>query len=403
MTNLYPPHGVGGYEERCRTVVEGLRSRGHSVTVLTSDYIRGEKVPWERHVARELWLNGLFEAPMRNHSAVHAIEEQNHEVLRTWVRRTAPEAVYVWNMGGLSKSLLVGLHRDGIPYRVDVGDSWLARTWNADPWLQFWNQPATHWERFGRWWRERVGQRRRIEAGIPTGSLDVLDPQAFQFGSEDLRRRAGEAGWPVAGAVVLIGGVPLEAVRRREPLPLGRKILWVGRIQPDRGPAVALEALANLHRAGDRSWTLDLLGRGDRNYQDQLEAEARRLEILSAVSFRTASVERRRELYADYDMLWATGGGGTVSGLITAIEARVAGLPTVLARRDGFVELVDEGSTGWSFTPGMAVELAETTAGLAADPEATLQVAATGQAKACREWGLDSYLEAVETAFESAR
>ena len=35
VTNLYPPHHVGGYELGCRDVVEKLRARGHTVRVLT--------------------------------------------------------------------------------------------------------------------------------------------------------------------------------------------------------------------------------------------------------------------------------------------------------------------------------------------------------------------------------
>ena len=38
LTNLYPPHYVGGYELHCQTVVEALRARGHVVQVLTSDH-----------------------------------------------------------------------------------------------------------------------------------------------------------------------------------------------------------------------------------------------------------------------------------------------------------------------------------------------------------------------------
>ena len=28
LSNLYPPHGLGGYEERCKTTVNALRGAG---------------------------------------------------------------------------------------------------------------------------------------------------------------------------------------------------------------------------------------------------------------------------------------------------------------------------------------------------------------------------------------
>ncbi len=36
LTNMYPPHAYGGYEQCCRDVVERWRAAGHEVLVLTS-------------------------------------------------------------------------------------------------------------------------------------------------------------------------------------------------------------------------------------------------------------------------------------------------------------------------------------------------------------------------------
>ena len=43
VSNLYPPHHIGGYELGCRDVVEGLKARGHEVKVLTSTYGVGKR------------------------------------------------------------------------------------------------------------------------------------------------------------------------------------------------------------------------------------------------------------------------------------------------------------------------------------------------------------------------
>ncbi|MBU1727395.1 MAG: hypothetical protein KJ880_07180, partial [Candidatus Omnitrophica bacterium] len=36
ISNYYPPRVIGGYELACREAVEGLRAKGHEVSVLTS-------------------------------------------------------------------------------------------------------------------------------------------------------------------------------------------------------------------------------------------------------------------------------------------------------------------------------------------------------------------------------
>ncbi|NCC66085.1 MAG: glycosyltransferase, partial [Spirochaetia bacterium] len=38
ISNLYPPHVLGGYEILCHQVVSYLLDRGHQVHVLTSDH-----------------------------------------------------------------------------------------------------------------------------------------------------------------------------------------------------------------------------------------------------------------------------------------------------------------------------------------------------------------------------
>src|SRR3989338_2069039 len=38
ITNLYPPHHIGGYEINCKLIVDRLIQLGHKVIVLTSTY-----------------------------------------------------------------------------------------------------------------------------------------------------------------------------------------------------------------------------------------------------------------------------------------------------------------------------------------------------------------------------
>ena len=38
LTNLYPPHHAGTFDNHCQTVTESLRLRGHKILVLTSSH-----------------------------------------------------------------------------------------------------------------------------------------------------------------------------------------------------------------------------------------------------------------------------------------------------------------------------------------------------------------------------
>ena len=73
VSNMYPPHHLGGYELSCRDTVERFRGRGHDVAVLTSTMRRPEVVdpPDERDtgIRRDLLLywqdHELLQPPLR--------------------------------------------------------------------------------------------------------------------------------------------------------------------------------------------------------------------------------------------------------------------------------------------------------------------------------------------------
>jgi hypothetical protein len=57
VTNFYPPHSVGGYEQWCHEVAQILSTRGHQVCSLTSRYgERGSRID-ERGVQVHRLLN----------------------------------------------------------------------------------------------------------------------------------------------------------------------------------------------------------------------------------------------------------------------------------------------------------------------------------------------------------
>ena len=92
LANLYPPHHAGTYDFRCQTITEALRTRGHTVRVLTSKYgMTTEQRGGE--VERRLLLNGAFEQPLVTKlGELRALEAHNHEALREAIAACLPSA-----------------------------------------------------------------------------------------------------------------------------------------------------------------------------------------------------------------------------------------------------------------------------------------------------------------------
>ncbi|HEY3863807.1 MAG TPA: hypothetical protein VGO59_18175 [Verrucomicrobiae bacterium] len=57
LTNLYPPHTAGAFDNHCQNVTESLRLRGRTIFILTSNHgLRSEQRDEDVH--RRLMLNG---------------------------------------------------------------------------------------------------------------------------------------------------------------------------------------------------------------------------------------------------------------------------------------------------------------------------------------------------------
>jgi glycogen synthase len=103
ISNLYPPHQLGGYEIGCRNIVNGLRSRGHEVHVLTSPS-HFEQIDTEDSIYRSLQLRAFQFGG--SESAQTKLEAQvsnytNTSVTLAHIASFRPDCVYLFNLYGL--------------------------------------------------------------------------------------------------------------------------------------------------------------------------------------------------------------------------------------------------------------------------------------------------------------
>src|SRR5690348_4557849 len=115
ISNLYPPHYVGGYELICQRAVEALRARGHEIEVLTSDHkLNSEPSIGEASVHRDLIIHGMLGHPWLPIQQLRHLEKHNNETLHGLLANFQPDLVYCWNFSGLSKSMLLTLQVSGL-------------------------------------------------------------------------------------------------------------------------------------------------------------------------------------------------------------------------------------------------------------------------------------------------
>jgi glycogen synthase len=352
LTNLYPPHYIGGYELICQTVVEILRERGHSINVLTSDYtLPGAESQVENSgVERSLRIHGLYGHPWLGILRLAGLEQHNNQKLRSALERLKPELVYVWNMGGLSKSMLFTLQHSGIPTVFYLSDHWIARGLAGDVWLNWWNREDSSLPQ--RVFRAAWRLSRSIAPADPPGELRF--PRIY-FCSRALRDLTERAGFDVGHGAII--PCPIHERFLAEPLPEPppgySRLLYAGRLDEDKGVMTALRALALLR--GRFEGSLSIVGRGDSQYERKLRefAEEHRLNV----SFGSGNADEMPRIYRSHDGLLFTSEWAEPFAL-APIEAMACGLPVAGTATGGSAELFRHGENALTYEAGNAEQLA---------------------------------------------
>ena len=108
VSNLFPPHHIGGYEIACKDTASALRDSGHECYVLTSDYTKASALDYplscDDLVYRELWLHCNWNTPYNLKTFIQ-VQLHNAFVLNKFLEAIKPDYVYFWNIVGLGWSI----------------------------------------------------------------------------------------------------------------------------------------------------------------------------------------------------------------------------------------------------------------------------------------------------------
>ena len=352
ISNLYPPHGIGGYEERCFNTVNTLKERGHEVYVLTSDHkVEGRQSDEEPHVIRKLRVHGFYGHPWLSIYDLYDLEKENQQTLSSAIATVRPDVIHVWNMGGISKALLHTLEALSTPLVYDISDHWIARSLKADVWLSWWNDPGSLKRKLLRKFSESTGVRKLAHKQVPTSSVHSLKFKNIYFCSEFMRDLTAEKGYPVDHADIVYCGVEFELFKQKTEFQPPRKFIWVGRLAEDKDPMTTVRGFLKARKQSGLPLYLDVYGRGEADYVQQLEAEIQQNDAGEAIRMKSATHEEMRQLYSDYDAYIFSSNWGEPFAL-TPLEAMSANLPVIMCPDGGDAELLEDGVNALQFTAG---------------------------------------------------
>jgi phosphatidyl-myo-inositol alpha-mannosyltransferase len=197
---------------------------------------------------------------------------------------------------------------------------------------------------------------------------------------------------------ILPNGIEVDRFASALPardLPPGRRLLFVGRLEPRKGLPFAMRAFAQLStRYPDLS--LIVIGDGpERNAVAQLSPSLRaRVHMLGKVSYEALPTYHRA---ADIFISPAT---GAESFGIVLVEAMAAGLPIVASDIPGYREVARGGRESVLVAPSDATALAAGIARLLDHPDEARQLGANGAQRALA-YAWDHIIDELELTYES--
>ncbi len=361
LTNWFPPHHFGGYEVLCQDVMTRLAARGNDVEILCSDERLAnvsadslDSLPTQRSL-KMYWRDGQpWRPPMAERLD---IERHNQRQLRSTLDRLKPDVVSVWHMGALSLSLLHTVRQLGYPMLYSICDEWLIYGLDLDPWSHRWNGDPL---------RRTAGRLLQPFVKTPTVLHDLGADACFCFLSESTRSASrGASPWSYPIDPVIYPGIN----RSMFPPPNDNqtsewnwRLLCTSRLDARKGIDTLIRAFALLPKEA----TLSLLGRGEPQERDRLQALAGQLGVADRIHIEAINRDQLSAAYSSHDCFVFPSEWPEPFGMVP-IEAMACGTPVVATALGGSAEFLIDGTNCVAIPPANHEALAQAITQLAGD------------------------------------
>ncbi len=372
VIHLYPPHHLGGYEVACQGVMERFVEQGIDVEVLTADYRMAgvDETSYSVPVRRVLkgWWDWESWAPARMGLRQRvAVERSNQEAMARALGEFQPDVVSIWDLGMMSWSLATMVERRGLPVVLTFLDDWITFAYVFDGWSRIFDR---------RPWLRPLAAMLGLEARLPTFEGAVVS--AASRAIDDAV--ASRSRWQFPTTEIVPFGVENRDFPISEPpsAPWSWRLLYVGRLVPEKGVGTLVKAVARLPREA----TLEVVGHGHASAVADLKALAAELGLNGRVTFSMASSRQElRSRYRGADVLVFPSEWPEPFGLVP-LEAMACGVPVVATGTGGSGEYLEDGVNSLLFPPADPAALAAAVQRLADDPALRTKVlsGATGTA-----------------------
>lgn len=400
ITYGYPPYHQGGYELRCRDVMEQLKLKGHEVRVLTTRHpsnwhsIKTNEPGIYRKLHHKFKARWLAEKVLFDTMDIRSIRRQ--------VREFEPDACFLWQIATLSDMIIPYLAKQNVALVHDVADIGLLH--------------AAKVQKRGLYFNDKPDEKpikkaiKKIAYGIIKGvSGGLLQPHwewpeemRVYFNSENIRNDALAAGIPVSDARVIYAGIDPKVFVYRERSLIGDpvNIITPGRVVPLKGTRDAILLVKALQERGIDSRLTLPGGIGDQSYYDDLKELVSRLDLQDCVEFPgLLSQQELATLYKKSDICFFP--SYWQSGLSAVpLEAMACGCAVITYGNENSREVILNNQTGFIIPQGDCDAAGLVIKRLIDDPDLYRGIMDNAHSKIERNFTMERYVDDIEGFLE---
>lgn len=351
LSNLYPPHVLGGAEIVAKDYAVKLTELGHEVIVLTSSY----GLPGPRREG-QIWYT-LHYTPAAHFDHKQPIWQQlnllsnyyhsfhnsaNAKELQHVIAEVKPDVLYIWEITGIGlNTMLQAFHQVKIPIVFHLGSYW----------LHYVLKPETEQTRLRTRWLKQL-----LIGSVPTLVFTTLIAV-----SQSVKDEYVAAGCDPERIEVIYNGInkrflntPRTEQQDKNSSELKEvRLMYVGRLCIEKGVLVILKALDILVNEQKRQHLLlDIFGDGDEAYVKELHSFIEEKQLTQLVSFHgKVSQDELIKQYDRSDILLIPSIWKEPFGLVVA-EGMARGLPIITSSIGGPAEIVTNNVNGLLIEPG---------------------------------------------------
>ena len=397
LTYAYPPYHKGGYEIRCRDVMERLKQKGHEVLIVTTRHPSNRDAIKFNEPGIFRVMHHKFEPQTFPQRVLNDIKDTRF--LKRIIEKYRPDVIYLWQIATLSNMIIPFCANLNIPLYRDVADVGLLYDAKVQKQgLYFRSQPDDS--------RIKTLLREVAYKAIKLLSGNLLQPRwdwplkmKINFNSENIKKDALKAGIPVEDARVIYAGVDTDifTFNQKKALNSPLQIITPGRIVPLKGTRDSVLLLKYLVDQGIESG-LTLAGAvGDQDYFDDLQQLISDSGLVDHVIYAgMVSQEDLAKLYHQADFCFFP--SYWKSGLSAVpLEAMASECLVISYGNENSAEIIENGHNGFIIDEGDYEAAASLIQKLQDDQDQYGNIVACARDEIDKKYTMDRYVDDLES------